>query len=199
VDLYDHARPLVIDPILVYCAYMGSSGNDRIIAMKMGPNGRLYITGSTPTSEMPYVDGAYDNFNAGKTDIFLAIIDTTDGNVTLKYFSYLGGADDDVPQALEVDSTGVAYLAGYTSSANFPMAGNSFQTTASGTVGFVATIDPSLYGGDSLTYSTYLGGTDGNTSINGIALDSAGFIYLIGTTQASDFPFTDNAYAQTRF
>jgi hypothetical protein len=179
---------------------MGSSGNDRIIAMKMGPNGRLYITGSTPKSEMPYIDGAYNNLNAGKTDIFLAIIDTTDGNFTLKYFSYFGGADNDIPQALEVDSTGVAYLAGYTSSANLPMAGNSYQTTkTSGTSGFVATIDPSIYGGDSLTYSTFLSGTDGLTTINGIALDPAGFIYLIGTTRASDFPFTDNAYAQRLF
>ena len=55
---------------------MGSSGTDRITAMKMGPNGRLYITGSTDTGEMPYIDGAYNNFNAGLTDIFLAIVDT---------------------------------------------------------------------------------------------------------------------------
>jgi hypothetical protein len=201
LDRYDRTRPLVIDPILIYCAYYGSSGNDRIIAMKMGPNGQLYITGSTPTSEMPYIDGAYDNLNDGLTDLFLAIIDTTDGNFTLKYFSYLGGTNNDVPQALEVDSAGVAYLAGYTSSVDFPMAGNSYQTTASttGTTGFVATIDPSLYGGVSLTYSTYLSGTDGLTTITGIALDSAGFIYLIGTTQATDFPFTDNAYAQVLF
>ena len=201
LDRYDRTRPLVIDPILIYCAYYGSSGNDRIIAMKMGPNGQLYITGSTPTSEMPYIDGAYDNFNDGLTDIFLAIIDTTDGNFTLKYFSYLGGTNNDVPQALEVDSAGVAYLAGYTSSVDFPMAGNSYQTTASttGTTGFVATIDPSLYGGVSLTYSTYLSGTDGLTTITGIALDSAGFIYLIGTTQATDFPYTDSAYAQVLF
>jgi hypothetical protein len=201
LDRYDRTRPLVIDPILVYCAYMGSSGNDRITAMKMGPNGQLYITGTTPNGEMPAIDGAYNNLNAGKTDIFLAIIDTTGGNFTLKYFSYLGGADNDVSSALEVDSSGVAYLAGYTTSVNFPMAGNSYQTTASSTaiVGFVATIDPSISGGGSLTYSTYLGGTDGNTSINGIALDPAGFIYLIGTTRAGDFPYTDSAYAKALF
>jgi hypothetical protein len=195
---YNRTRPLVIDPILVYCAYMGSSGNDRITAMKMGPNGQLYITGYTPTSEMPYIDGAYDNFNDGLIDIFLAIIDTTDGNFTLKYFSYLGGANDDKPTTLAVDPNGVAYLAGTTTSVDFPMAGNSYQTTGSGSVvdSFVATIDPSLYGGDSLTYSTYFGGTDGGTAIHDMALDSAGFIYLIGSTSATDFPFTDNAYAQ---
>jgi len=199
---YDRTRPLVIDPILIYCAYMGSSGADRVTAMKMGPNGLLYITGSTPTGEMQYIDGAYNNFNAGLTDIFLAIVDTTaNGNFAIKYFSYLGGSGLDIALALEVDSKGVAYLAGSTTSTNFPMAGNSFQSTGAATVvsGFLATIDPSLYGGDSLTYSTYLGGTDGPSSINGMALDPAGFIYLIGTTKATDFPLTTSGYAQALF
>ena len=107
LDRYDRTRPLVIDPILVYCTYMGSSGADRVTAMKMGPNGQLYITGSTTTGEMPYIDGAYNNLSAGLTDIFLAIIDTTaNGNFALKYFSYLGGAGIDIPLALEVDSNG---------------------------------------------------------------------------------------------
>ncbi len=202
LDRYDRTRPLVIDPILVYCTYMGSSGTDSITAMKMGPNGRLYITGSTSTGEMPYIDGAYNNFTAGLTDIFLAIVDTTaNGNFALKYFSYLGGANNDIPLALEVDANGVAYMAGTTTSTDFPMAGNSVQTTGSGTVvsGFVAAIDPSLYGGVSLIYSTFIGGTDGNNSINGIALDSAGFIYIIGTTRSTDFPLTDSGYAQTLY
>ena len=162
---YDRTRPLVIDPILVYCTYMGSSGADRVTAMKMGPKGQLYITGSTNTGEMQYIDGAYNNFSAGLTDIFLAIVDTTaNGNFALKYFSYLGGSNVDTPLSLDVDSKGVAYLGGSTTSVDFPMAGNSFQTTGSATVtdGFVAVIDPSLYGGDSLVYSTYMGGTDGN-------------------------------------
>ena len=141
LDRYDRTRPLVIDPILVYCTYMGSSGADRVTAMKMGPNGLLYVTGSTTTGEMPYIDGAYDNFSAGLTDIFLAIIDTTaNGNFALKYFSYLGGSNVDTPLALDVDSNGVAYIAGSTTSVDFPMVGNSVQTTGSATVtnGFVA-------------------------------------------------------------
>ena len=94
---YDRTRPLVIDPILVYCTYMGSSGADRVTAMKMGPKGQLYITGSTNTGEMQYIDGAYNNFSAGLTDIFLAIVDTTaNGNFALKYFSYLGGGNVDI-------------------------------------------------------------------------------------------------------
>ena len=74
-------------------------------------------------------------------------------------------------------------------------------TTGAGTAqqGFVALIDPSLYGGDSLIYSTYLGGTDGNESGNGIAVDTSGNIYVIGTTRSTDFPLTDSGYAQALY
>src|ERR1019366_9255773 len=77
--------------------------------------------------------------------------------------------------------------------------GSSGADSATVMNGFVATIDPSLYGGDSLTYSTYLGGTDGLSSVNGMALDPAGFIYLIGTTKATDCPLTTSVYAQALF
>ncbi|MCX6627301.1 MAG: SBBP repeat-containing protein, partial [Candidatus Solibacter sp.] len=202
LDRYDRTRPLVIDPILVYCTFMGSSGADRVTAIKMGPKGQLYITGSTTTGEMPYIDGAYNNLSSGLTDIFLAIIDTTaNGNFELKYFSYIGGANSDIPLALEVDPQGVAYLAGSTTSTNFPVNGSAVQATgaASFVAGFVTGIDPSLYGGDSLIYSTYFGGTDGNTSVNGLALDKDGFFYIIGTTRATDLPLTTSGYAQAMY
>jgi len=198
---YDRARALVIDPILVYCTYMGSSGDDKITAMKMGPKGMLYLTGSTNTGEMQYIDGAYNNFSAGLTDIFLAIVDTNNG-YQLKYFSYLGGAADDIPKALDINGAGVAFLGGSTNSSDFPMAGNSILTDGPSFYqdGFVALIDPSLYGGDSLIYTTYIGGTDGMSVVNGLAVDSSNAIYIIGTVRATDFPITtDKAYAQVMY
>lgn len=195
---YDTSRPLVVDPILQFAQYFGSSGTDQITAMKMGPNNLLYITGSTTTSEMPYIDGAYDNLNAGLTDIFVAIMDTSPkGGNSLVYFSYLGGSNIDIPLALDVDQNGVVYLTGSTTSTNFPMAGNSFQSSGAGTVqaAFVAAIDHTLYGGNSLIYSSYLGGTTGLNVGNGIVVDKNGQMYVIGTTRSTDFPVTDSAYA----
>jgi hypothetical protein len=195
---YDRNRALTIDPVLVYCTYLGSSGADQVTAVKMGPNGLLYITGSTNTGEFPTIDGAYSDHLLGLTDIFLAIVDTSaNGNFALKYYSYLGGSAIDIPLAIDVDSKGVAYLTGTTTSIDFPMAGSSVQTTGSATSvdTFIAAVDPSLYGGVSLVYSTYLGGTTGNQSGNGIAVDKNGFIYVIGTTKSTDFPLTTSAYA----
>jgi hypothetical protein len=195
---YDRSRALTIDPILLYTAYIGTSGADQVTAMKMGPNGLLYLTGSTTTAEFSTIDGAYSDHSLGLTDIFLAIIDTTaNGNFALKYFSYLGGSALDIPLAIDVDSKGVAYLTGTTTSVDFPMAGSSVQTASSATsvLSFIAAVDPSGYGGTSLIYSTYLGGTTGNQSGNGIAVDKNGYIYTIGTTKSTDFPVTTSAYA----
>jgi hypothetical protein len=195
---YDRAQPLTIDPLLVYCTYFGTSGGDQVTALKMTAKGLLYLTGFTTTGEFSTIDGAYSDHSLGLTDIFMAIVDTTaNGNFALKYFSYLGGSGNDTPKGIDVDANGVMYLTGTTSSVDFPMAGNSVQTTSSATstLAFIAAVDPSGYGGNSLIYSTYLGGTTGNQDGNGIVLDKNGIIYVIGTTKATDFPVTTSAYA----
>jgi hypothetical protein len=195
---YDRTRSLVIDPVLVYGAYRGSSGADQITAIKLDSKGRLYITGSTTTGEMPAINGAYSNNSFGLADIFIAIIDTTaaDQSFPLTYFTYLGGANLDIPTAMDVDSSGVIYLTGSTTSTNFPTVGASVQSTGGANQdAFVAVVDPSQYGGVSLIYSTYLGGSTGIETGRGIAVDKAGMIYVIGTTTSTDFPVTGSAYA----
>lgn len=197
LERYDRKRALVIDPVVVMATYMGGSKADQITAVALGPNGLLYITGSTETGDLLAINGAYDNYNDGETDIFIAIMDTTQTNYPVIYFSYLGGSLIDIPNAIAVDSSGDVYVTGTTTSTDFPMAGASVQTTptASYLNIFVSEINPTLYGGVSLVYSTYLGGTTGDNIANGIAVDSNGMIYLIGTTRCTDFPVTASAYA----
>lgn len=198
VDGYDKRRKLVIDPILKYSTYLGGNGLDQINAVYLAPNGHLYMAGQTDRQFFNAINGAYDNNIAGVTNIFLAIVDTTAaGNDQLIYFTYLGGSNADIPLALAVDSSGVAYMTGTTTSTDFPMAGNSLQTLGPATVteAFVAVVDPSQYGGVALIYSTFLGGQTGAQSGNAIAVDGSGNIYVAGTTASSDFPVTANAYA----
>jgi hypothetical protein len=197
VDHYDPSRRLVIDPVLSYVTYLGGRQADQINAVKLGPNNRLYIAGQTDNADLPYIDGAYNNNTSGLTDIFLAIVDLTPGaGYRLVYFSYLGGSNLDIPKALDVDAKGVAYITGTTNSTNFPMAGGPFQSTgaANSVDAFVVKLDPAGYGGDALIYSSYLGGAAGDDSGNGIAVGSDGMIYIIGTTKATDYPLTSNAY-----
>jgi hypothetical protein len=195
---YDHSRPLTIDPVLVYSTYMGGAFADQIVAMKINAQGQLYVVGYTGDDLMGFSSGAYDIFNSGGSDVFVAIIDTTPaGGYSIPYLTYIGGTGNDFPTGLAVDSNGVVYVCGKTLSTDFPMAGNSAQTTGiSGFfTGFVFQLNPSVSGTSALYYSTYLGGTSGLTSPNGIDLDAAGNMYIVGTTQAADFPVTASAYA----
>ncbi len=211
IEGYDRKRTLVIDPVLVYSTYMGGSNTDRINAVKLDPNGLLYVVGQTNTNggsvsfvgDMPAVGNYYQPNSNGITDAFLAVIDTTgaNGDYGLVYFSYLGGSSTDVANSLQLDPQGNVYIVGTTNSTDFPVVGNSIQTTGAATTtsAYVAIISPQIAGSGGLLYTTYLGGTGGNTQGNGIDLDASGNVYVIGTTKASDFPVTPSAYAGVIF
>jgi hypothetical protein len=100
----------------------------------------------------------------------------------LDYSSYLGGSDADNGSAIAVDSAGNAYVTGVTRSLNFPTTPGSFQTTAAGLPEvFVTKVNRE---GTALLYSTYLGVGESH----GIAVDSSGSAYVIGTTADSSSP-----------
>jgi hypothetical protein len=192
---YDRKRKLVIDPTLAYLTYWGGPGDDQVNAAKMDSKGRLYITGQTDSGYIPYNDGAYSTINTGLIDIFLSVFDPTGGGYNLVYSSYLGGTNNDVPLAIDIDSAGVAYLTGYTSSTDFPMVGATQTSPAASFLNvFVAKLDPSQYGSGGLVFSSYLNGTDGDSVGNGIAAGKDGKIYVIGSTKAGDFPVTASAF-----
>ncbi len=208
---YDRARTLVIDPVLVYSTYMGGSNTDRINAVRLDANGLLYVVGQTNTNggsisflgDLPAIGNYFQPNSNGLTDAFLAVVDTTgaNGDYGLIYFSYLGGSGTDVANGLQLDAQGNVYLVGTTTSTDFPVVGNSVQTTGAATTSsaYVAIVSPQIAGTGGLQYTTFLGGTGGNTEGNGIDLDAAGNIYVIGTTKADDFPVTGSAYAGVIF
>lgn len=201
---YDRSQRLVIDPTLAYATYVGSDATAQVTAMRLDAQGRLYITGSTTNSDMGYTDGAWSNTTVGSVDIFLSIIDTT-GAITgnqygLIYLTYIGGGNNDVPTAMQLDTQGDVYLTGTTASTDFPTVGNQIAAAAASvTQGFVLELNPAIYGGNSLLYSTFVGGTDGKTIPNAVDLDANGNIYVFGTTEADDFPVTASAYQGVRW
>jgi hypothetical protein len=198
VDGYDRKRKLVIDPTLVYCSYLGGSGTDQINAVQLDSQGHLYVTGTTNTGDLLATNDAYSTTFGSVTSIFVAIIDITPGSgYPMLYFTYLGGGGSDIPMAMAVDSQENVYLTGTTDSTGFPITVNAIQTTGAGSVvsAFVVELNPfGEAGAVSLVYSTFLGGTTGDSAGNGIAVDRKGLIYVIGSTKATDFPLTDSAY-----
>ncbi|HEV2492095.1 MAG TPA: choice-of-anchor D domain-containing protein [Terriglobia bacterium] len=119
----------------------------------------------------------------------------------LAYSTYLGGSAYDSGAAVAVDSSGSAYVTGFTLSDNLPTTAGAFDLTC-GTAGscnggfsdvFVTKFSPS---GSSLVYSTYIGGSKDEIG-RAIAVDSSGNAYVAGETFSSDFPTTSGAFDRT--
>jgi len=202
VAAYDHARPLVVDPYVDFASYLGGSqaalsspgGGDSGNGIATDASFNTYVTGQTDSNNFPTAS-PYQGVKAGPYGIATAFVSKFDPDgTTLVYSTYLGGSGMDSGAGIAVDSSGDAYVAGTTSSTDFPItetpAINAYQGSLNGTSNaFVTELNPT---GSGLIYSTYLGGS-GTDSGAGIAVDANDNIYVTGQTTSSDFP-TLNAY-----
>jgi hypothetical protein len=112
---------------------------------------------------------------------------------SLVYSTYLGGTGFQSIGGIVVDSAGSAYVAGGTTSADFPLQNPWQAKFAGGYDAYVTKFDPS---GSTLVYSTYIGGT--NDEFGGaIAIDPLGNAYIAGYVLSTDFPTTANAFQPT--
>ena len=120
----------------------------------------------------------------GGYDAFVAKLNA-DGSA-LVYATYLGGSQSEEGQGLAVDATGHAYVTGWTTSPDFPVAGRPVQAhPRGGSDAFVVKLNAA---GSALVYATYLGGSSGDSG-KGIAVDAAGHAYVMGFAGDSpDFP-----------
>ncbi|HKO96289.1 MAG TPA: SBBP repeat-containing protein [Pyrinomonadaceae bacterium] len=184
---YDPARPLIIDPVLVYSSYLGGSGFDQGYAIAADQLGNAYVTGRTAAIDFPTTAGALQT-NYGGGDAFIAKLNPA--GTALIYSTYLNGASGN---GIAVDSAGSAYVTGDAYTTNFPTTVGAFQTVPTGFDVFVTKLNPS---GSALDYSSRFGGNLDDFG-RGIALDAGGNAYITGWTscQASTCTFpTVNAF-----
>jgi hypothetical protein len=186
---YDHARPLVIDPLII-AQYV--EGAYRVTAYSIGhdSNGLIYIGGDTSTPDLPFPGTPYQNTEAGGIDVFFVVINPAlaPGSQII-YGTYVGGTSDDDFGAMVVGPSGDVYMTGTTFSTDFPTV-NPYQTTLGGTTdtnnnAFVLWFTPA----QALKYCTYFGGS-GDDAGKAITLGSNGKIWVAGDTQSTDFPNT---------
>ncbi len=172
---------------LVYSTYLGGSSYDLGAAIATDAAGNAYVTGTAKSTNFPTMN-ALQPVRGGGTDAFVAKLSPTGS--TLIYSTYLGGSNDELGGGIAVDSAGNAYVTGYTYSTNFPTMNPLQPANVGGENAFVSKISPS---GSALVYSTYLGGS-GYDHGGGIAVDSAGSVYVAGFTSSTDFPTTPGAF-----
>ena len=173
---------------IVYSTYYGGSSFENGDALALGPGGEVYISGGTGSIDLPGVNGVQRIHAGGFSDGFVAKI-AADG-ASVQYATYLGGSGTDELNSLAVGADGHLYIAGYTSSPDFPVI-SAFQPAFGGgfTDGLVAKLSPD---GTRVVFSSYLGGVDRDAAI-GLAVDADGAIYLAGNTSSYNFP-THHAY-----
>jgi len=204
---------------LTYSTYFGiSSSNSQAYgtgayAIAADLYGNMYITGFAGDS-LPVTVGAFQSSLATGVmcnpfantqwtcpDGFVAKFNpSASGAQSLIYSTYIGGPGNDAPLAIAVDSSGNAYVTGYTFSQGFPVTPGAFQSSwpysGNVAVSFVSKLNAA---GSGLLYSTYLagGGVRPDVTGYGIALDSLGDAYVTGVTVSAGFPVTPDAFQST--
>jgi len=169
-----------------YSTFLGGSGDDQAKAIALGPAGHAYVAGLTNSPNFPLAQPLQAALGGGY-DAWVARMNADKS--ALVYSSYLGGSADDRAQSLALDAAGNAYVAGTTSSPDFPTASPLQETFRGGASD--AFVSKLAKDGAQLLYSTYLGGT-GADAARGVAVDGAAQVYVTGTTDSTDFP-TENA------
>jgi hypothetical protein len=194
---YDRSQPLVIDPVLEYSTYLGASGDDAAEAIAVDSSGNAYVAGVTTSVDFPTTPGAHQQFFGGGNTVFVAKLNPAGS--TLEYSTYLGSQANTYVQevgAITVNSSGEAYVVGYTENAYFPTTAGAFQMSLAGESDvFVTKLNST---GSALVYSTFLGGSSlEDLAPPAIALDTSGNAYVTGETGSIDFPTTAGAYDRT--
>jgi uncharacterized repeat protein (TIGR01451 family) len=194
VGAYDHSRELVIDPVLNFSSFFGGSGDELATSVAVDGAGFIYLTGSTDSPNLPLVAGTTPfqsslSTTPPATNVYVAKLNPAASQANanpLVYVTYLGGNGTDAPApfgGIAVDGAGDAYVAGTTTSTNFPTTSTAYQTSiTSGQHVFVTELNATASG---LNYSSYLAG-NGTDVASGMTIDAAADIYVTGTTTSNN-------------
>jgi hypothetical protein len=170
---------------LVYCTYIGGSGDDYGYGIAVDPAGSTYITGYTSSTEadFPVSGGPGLTFNGGYYDAF--VVKVWPEGEGLAYCGFIGGSEYDVGTGIAVDGRGYAYVTGYTSSRedSFPVTEGPSLTHNGSFDAFVAKVSRS---GIKLGFCGYIGGADADLGTGiGLDRDGSGNIFLTGNTYST--------------
>ncbi len=200
---WDKRYPLVIDPSLSFSTFLGGSGAEFIRGIAVDTAGNVYVAGITSSGDLPVTAASYQSAYKGGSDFgapsdaFVAKLNPA--ATALTYITYLGGRTGiDWALSVAADSSGNAYITGFTDSTDFPVTTGAYQTKFGGDGGdgnaasgdaFASKFDPT----GKLVWSTYLGGSQDDGG-GAIAVDAAGDVIIAGATVSANFPVTTGAF-----
>jgi hypothetical protein len=184
----------------IYSGILGGLRDDFPQALSVGPDSSIYITGLTRSPNFPTTANVlfrtYEDASniPSNSNAFVTKLSKDGSQIDMSY--YFGGTQGDVAYGIEVDNNGRVYIAGETRSFDMPFSDdakfkeiNLGSNTSITSDGFIAKFSSN---GDSLLYSSYIGGSS-TDRINNIKIDGLNDIYLVGTTNSPDLPVTELA------
>jgi hypothetical protein len=191
---HDRALPLRIDPELLYTVLLSPTSQGSTYEaddVAMDSLGNVWVAGQVNGTGFPVTPDAENASGAGSNDIGILKLDPAG---ELLYATYLGGGSSDQPAAVVVANDDSVWIAGVTTSADFPTAGAAPQGAHAGLEdGFLCRLDAA----GQLAYSTLLGGARWDR-IEGLAIDrNSGAIWVCGTTDSVDFPVAGGPFQAT--
>ena len=213
---YDPCYDLIIDPLLIFSTYSGSTADNWGNTATFDGSGNLYSAGITilaGNASYPVTNGAFQLSNQGVWDVTITKYDSS-GRQQI-YSTYLGGAFSEVPQSLVVNDNDELVIMGVTSSPDFPVSSSAFQPGFAGgpNTTLIAGVEMDngsdifltvlSRDGTSLVGSTFLGGSDndgmmvlndpltknyGDQSRGDVLTDENNNVWIASKTNSSDFP-----------
>jgi muconolactone delta-isomerase len=192
----DPSLPLVIDPIL-QATYLGGDHSEEATALAIHPKtGEVYVAGKTMSTNFPRATGGAQGINTGNSEVFVARLNSSLTQILQS--TYLGGMGIDFAEALAIHPiTGDVYVAGMTTSTNFPNTTGGAQADYGGGRwdAFVSRLSADL---KQILQSTYLGGGKWD-EVKALAIHpKTGEVYVAGFTDSIDFPKTTGGAQASR-
>lgn len=218
---YNPNYPLTIDPTLVFSTYTGSTADNWGFTATYDNAGNAFGGGIAFATGYPTSTGAYQiNYAGGACDIAVSKFNASGSH--LLFSTYIGGNFSEQPHSLVCNRNGELYIFGTTSSFNFPTTANAFQNQFQG--GTNLNLSNSInYGngsdivivklnntGTQLLGSTFVGGSGNDGLLTSdiplrknyadecrgeIVLDKNSNVYVVSTTNSTNFPTTANAFS----
>ncbi len=175
---------------IIYSTYVGGSGDDFGYDGNIDAAGHAFLDGYTLSTDFPVTRRALQSENRGGSDVFAFKL--ADDGSHLEYATYLGGSGEEGVLAFGVNDAGNGYIIGWTSSTDFPVTHDAFQTAYGGgnSDGFLTKINRN---GSAILLSTFIGGSS-NDYVGGVEVDRFGNMYLDGYTASPDFVVTEDAF-----
>lgn len=168
--------------------YVGGSGDESCEDMLVVGGGQVLVTGYTYSPDYQVTPDGFDTNYGGAPEAFVSRFDTDFTRLVASTF--LGGTGNDQATSMALNGLGSVYVAGTTSSTDFPVTPGAYDDSMVGGDLFIAKLNLNL---TSLHAATYFGGSSAEY-VFALAVNGAGEVCVGGEAWSADFPTSAGSY-----